>query len=85
MQTTGPTVTLTNVSSASSTIAAPTGLTANTALTLQLVINNGVASSRPATVSVTVVPPTRSRDGAADLMLLLSLGVVLRVRANRSN
>jgi hypothetical protein len=82
-QTAGPTVTLTNGSSGSSTPAAPTGLTANTAPTFQLVINNGVASSRPATVSATVVPPTRSR-GAAEYRPYCTHIDVLRRTANAS-
>ncbi len=56
-QTVGPVVTLSNTTSPTPSFVAPT-VTSNTLLTFKLVVNDGIVSSNPSTVSITVTPST---------------------------
>jgi predicted porin len=76
-QTAGPSVTLTNPNSAFPSFTAPSGLNVATALTFQLIVNDGIANSTPAAVIVTVTPPVTSAN-------IASLAVVTASSANTS-
>jgi len=59
-QTAGPAVALVNAASATPTFTAPGGLTQNTTLSFQLIVNDGALASAPDLVNVTVLPTPTS-------------------------
>jgi len=71
----GPTAVLVNPASATPAFTAPGGLTQNTTLSFQLIVNDGALASAPDLVNVTVLPtrPTiiRPRPMPARINLFL--------------
>jgi hypothetical protein len=61
-QTAGPSVALVNANSASPTFTAPSSLSADAAVTFQLVVNDGNESSGAASVLVTVLAASAAPD-----------------------